>query len=132
MSLGSTLAQPPAKRAQRIVAPRATETKGWFGRSKPGMDLTPRLQELAELVEAGRSNRECARIMGLHEGTIKTMLSVVYRRRDISGGRHELAMVRVRKSLQVWMLKYSKFMPQEALQAFAQIAGIAPQARWLD
>jgi DNA-binding NarL/FixJ family response regulator len=64
-----------------------TETRTSQGSSKPELDaevrhtqeLTPRQQEVLELLVQGKSNRAIAEAMGLSENTVKVHLVAIYR-----------------------------------------------------
>jgi DNA-binding NarL/FixJ family response regulator len=51
--------------------------------STPGR-LTPRQQEVLELMTQGKSNRDIAQSMGLSEHTVKAHLAVIFRALGVS------------------------------------------------
>lgn len=70
------------------------ETMGAGGR--PASDLTPREQQVLELVEQGFKNREIASELGIRPGTVKIHLKHIFEKTGIHG-RHGLALTVLRQ-----------------------------------
>ena len=130
MGLGSTLAQESDIRARAVTPPRAIKLAGWHYRD-PKKPLTPRLLDLYNLVAEGLSNSECAERMGLTEGSVKTMVTVLFKALDIHS-RECLILHHHRQALRKWLLRYQKSLPIEAVHELADMIGPTMPERWLD
>lgn len=111
------------QRWPRVVGGRTEE----FGRT-----LTRRHKELAALVARGRSNKECAAVLNISEGTVKVYLSAVFARLGISS-RLELQVLFMERRADKWLLKHGKDLSPEAAKEFQDIfTEASTPERWLD
>jgi DNA-binding NarL/FixJ family response regulator len=67
------ISSPPPEDAKALVPPREMET------AASGVPLTPRQQDVLDLLVQGKTNKEIASALGLGEGTVKIHMAAIFR-----------------------------------------------------
>lgn len=133
MALAETLSTSPDVRAARVTLPLYETGSTLPKPRKPlfGLPLTRSEAKAVTLASKGKRNKDIAECLGWHEGTVKTVLSRAFAKEGISS-RAELQARYFAGEIQIWILKYARCLPVEAIRELGELTDVrAWPERWL-